>query len=164
MTRHRAKPFESLTERDFREHPVWEFTNDDEEEETMMAPVSPLPVDHLRQRIVATEVVLANGERRFATLSNVDVNNPRATKHFVVLDVFKGDGVFQLPQYHDDSYATRGPAALAQFLGLSVEAVFPIRYDLRQVSRGAQDALVGVIEREPSERLGRAERISLSME
>jgi hypothetical protein len=55
------KPAESLTVADFEAHPVWEFLNDDEIGETMVRPVEKLPVETLDNRIVGTQVRLANG-------------------------------------------------------------------------------------------------------
>lgn len=42
---------------------------------------------------------------------------------------------------------------MAKFLGLEVDDVFPISYDLRPYSKGLDQALVGVVRKEPREKL-----------
>jgi hypothetical protein len=79
------KPAESLTVADFQAHPVWEFLNDDEIGETMVQPVEKLPVETLDNRLIGTQVRLANGSLVWALIGNFDVTNPRATQHFLTL-------------------------------------------------------------------------------
>jgi hypothetical protein len=55
------KPAESLTVADLRAHPMREYLNDDEIGETMTRPVEKLPVETLDNRLVGTQVRLANG-------------------------------------------------------------------------------------------------------
>jgi hypothetical protein len=68
-----------------------------------------------------------------------------------------------MARYHDYDSRQRGPAALARFLGLRVNAVFPITYDIRKFSRGNDAALAGTIQKEPVERLTRAQVIGLAV-
>jgi hypothetical protein len=72
------KPAESLTVADFQAHPVWEFLNDDEIGETMVQPVEMIPVKTLDNRLIGTQVRLANGSQVWALIGNFDVTNPRA--------------------------------------------------------------------------------------
>jgi hypothetical protein len=49
------------------------------------------------------------------------------------------------------------------FLGLPVEQVFPIRYDLSAFAVGEPSVLCGEIQREPPSRLSRPEVIALAV-
>jgi hypothetical protein len=52
---------------------------------------------------------------------------------------------------------------LAQFLGLQVDDVFPISYDVRRYSQGNPAALAGGILKEPRERLTQGEIMALGV-
>ena len=155
------KPAESLTVADFKAHPVWEFLNDDEIGETMARPVEKLPVETLDDRLVGTQVRLANGLEVWGLFGNFDVTNPRATRHFLALSIERGGKWFHLARYHDFDFASRGPEALARFLGLGVEDVFPITVDVRRYVRGDPKALTPVVLKEPQEKLTDAELMVL---
>ncbi len=155
------KPVESLTVADFKAHPVWEYLNDDEIGETMVRPVEKLPVESLDNRIVGTHVRLANGSQVWAFIGNLDVTNPRASKHFLFLSIERGGEWFHLARYHDIGFTSRSPEALARFLGLQVDEVFPISVDVRRYVRGDPAALTATVLKEPQERLTRAELMAL---
>jgi hypothetical protein len=144
---------------------VWEYTDADEVEidETVVRPVV-APVEHFSSRVVGTKVRLAGGRLVPALISNVDIDNPRATKQFLTLKVFTGRRSFDLARYHDFDCEERGPHALAALLGLRVDDVFPIEYDLRPYSSRTAAALHGLIEKEPRERLTRGELMKLSLD
>jgi hypothetical protein len=151
------KPAESLTVIDFKAHPVWAFLNDDEIGETMVKPVEKLPVESLDNRVIGAQVRLANGSRVWGSFGNFDVTNPRATQHFLDLSIERGGKWFYLARYHDVDFAARGPAALARFLGLDVDDVFPITVDVRRYVRGDPNALTAIVLKEPQEKLTEAE-------
>jgi hypothetical protein len=151
------KPAESLTVADFRDHPVWEYLNDDEIGETMVQPVEKLPVESLDNRLVGTQVRLANGLQVWGLFGNFDVTNPRATQHFLTLSIERGGKWFYLARYHDIGFPAEGPEALARFLGLHVDDVFPISVDARRYVRGDPKALTAIVLKEPREKLTRAE-------
>jgi hypothetical protein len=157
------KPAESLTVADFEAHPVWEFLNDDEIGETMVRPVEKLPVETLDNRIVGTRVRLANGLEVWGSFGNFDVTNPRATQHFLDLAIERSGEWFFLARYQDFDFADRGPEALARFLGLGVDDVFPITVDVRRYVRGDPAALTAIALKEPRERLTRAKLRALSL-
>jgi hypothetical protein len=157
------KPIDSLQVADLQAHPVWQYTNREGADETFVRPVKEAPVDDLAGKIVGTEVMLANGQRVWALIGNVDPTNAKLTQHFLTLSVERGGRWFMLARYHDFDYAEKGPEVLADFLRLSVEDVFPVRYDIRQYVKGKADALSGDIPREPRERLSRAEIIAMAV-
>jgi hypothetical protein len=157
------KPAASLTVADLRAFPVWEFVNDElpDEDETWVSPVRLLPVLDLGNTVVGTQVFLANGEKAFALLANICPQNARATQHFLSIKIELGGEWFALARYHDEDAPSHWPAALAAFLGLDSDQVFPITYDVRSIATGRDDALAGVIRATPSERLSKEQLMDL---
>jgi hypothetical protein len=94
-------------------------------------------------------------------LGNIDVNNARATGHLVKLCVLHEGHWFSLARYHDSGYGRRGPDALASFLRLPIDEVFPIMYDITFASQGDHAALRESILKEPREKLTDNELMSL---
>ena len=156
------KPVKSLTVADFQAHPVWEYLNDDEIGETMVRPVEKLPVETLDNRLVGSQVRLANGSQVWALIGNFDVTNPRAIQHFLTLSIERGGKWFHLARYHEVGFPAEGPEALARFLGLRVDDVFPITVDVRRYVQGDPEALTAIVLKEPRERLTDAELIAIS--
>jgi hypothetical protein len=150
----------------FKTHPVWEFTNaDPSSDDAEVRPVGSVPVAHLVNRIVGTQVRLANGEHRWAILGNVDVRKVRSTYHLLTCSVLVNGRWFYLARYHDVGQAEHGPSSLAAALQLSVDEVFPMSYDIRAlVSEGDPNAQRGAIDKEPTERLSDDEIMDLVLE
>ena len=109
---------------------MWEFVSGDLAGDTLVRPVAQLPVMDWTAESAGREVALASGMLVWSLLGNIDVNNPRSTEHFLSLSIFGARECFYLLRYHDLGYATNGPAQLAAFLGLNVDEVFPIQYDV----------------------------------
>jgi hypothetical protein len=143
--------------------PVWEFESDGSEELSVF-PVSPLPVSSLDGRFVASHLYLANGQVAIGLLSNLALQHPELNEHFITLSVFgSNSAIFHLARYHDPGWEQRGPSALAQFLGLSIGDIFPIRYDVADVVSGPESVIRGTIQRKPSFHLSRAELIAYAV-
>jgi len=159
MTKHA----ESLQVADFIAHPVWEFINNDLLGETAVRPVLELPVESLNGRLVGAQVHLANGNEMWALIGNVSVDDPTSTEHFLSISIYRDHQQFFLPRYFDYDYADKGPDALAQFLGLPTNDVFPISYDIKRYVKGDSTALVGKILKEPRQKLTRAELIAMAV-
>lgn len=153
-----CKQVDALRVADFERFPVWEF--EDADDEMSVRPVLGLPVSTLRSRIVGTQVQLANGQATWAMI-NVSERDAGSTEHLVTLSLERTEHWFHLARYHDVDYVERGPTAVAAFLGLSVDEVFPISYDLRQYAAGDAAALVGRVLQEPRERLSRAQIVAM---
>jgi len=163
------KPVDKITLDDLRSFPVWEYANDEEgipgRDETWMKPVLRLPVTSLDNRIAATPVRLAGGRQFTAVLSNVDLDDPSDHEHFLVLGLYRSDGEqFILARYHDHDAQRHGPQALAAFLDLPIEEVFPISYDLSAVAKGSPSSLRGKIEAKPSNPLPRSNLIKRAVQ
>jgi hypothetical protein len=157
------KPIEALEVSDLQAHAVWQYANVDGANETLVRPIRRLPVARLAGRLVATQVRLANGTCVWGLLGNIDECNARLTEHFLTLSVFKDGRWFTLARYHDFDNSENGPGALAHFLGLPIDEVFPIAYDIRHYVKGDTRALAGLILKEPRERLERADLIALAV-
>jgi hypothetical protein len=158
-----VKPVDSLTVADLQAFPVWQYTNREGADETFVRPVKRAPVASLNGKIVGTRIVLANGQRPWALIGNVDPKNPRMTEHFLTLSVEHNGRWFTLARYHDFDFAQSGPEELARFLGLAIDEVFPISYDIRSAAKGDEAALQSQVRKAPRERLSRAEIIAMAV-
>lgn len=158
-----AKQVDSLQIGDLRTHAVWQYTSREGSGETLVRPVKRVPITNLSGKVIGAQVVLANGKRTWALIGNVDPTNARLTEHFITLSVEHEGRWFTLSRYHDFDYAENGPEALSCFLGLPIDDVFPITYDIRKYTKGDAAALAGQICKEPRERLSRAEIIAMAV-
>lgn len=159
-----TKRIEDLAVDDIEVFSVWQFTNSKERiGETAVRPIKKIPVKNLNGRIVATQVRLANSTSVWALIGNVAPTNPKLTQHFLTLSVELNAKWFTMARYHDFDASERGPHALAAFLNLPIDAIFPISYNISRVCEGDPAALVGTIEKEPQEKLTRADIIGLAV-
>jgi hypothetical protein len=160
------KPVDQLTAADLTAFPVWEYDLNDEatdgRDETWVRPVELYPVADLANRIIGTSVTLHNGVRMVARLGNVALGSETATREFLTLNLWHRDQWTGLARYFDVDHARRGPRALSQQLGLTVDGVFPILYDISAHAQGLEAVLRGSVEAEPKRRLSENERISLA--
>lgn len=159
----RVKPVTALTVADVVAAPVWQFMNLDSRGELLVRAVEELPVKHLDGCVLGASVLLANGETKTALLGNINATDAFKTKHFLTVALEDGNGWFHLARYHDADRDQHGPGWLAAALGLRVEDVFPLEYDVRHLCSGLEDALAGVIEAEPRELLSRSQLITLAV-
>lgn len=147
------KKVEALTVKDIDTHPVWRYLNDNQIGETAVQPVLHLPVNNLDGKVVGTRVKLSNREILWAFIGNMSVSSQELNEHFLTITILRDGERFAMARYHDPDYEKRGPKAMANFLGLQVDQVFPISYDLRQYVKGNPDVLVGEIRKEPRKKL-----------
>jgi hypothetical protein len=140
-----VKNMEMLTPEDFAAYPVWEFALDLEEvDDLAMRPVTMLPVRDLGNRLAGTEVRLANGTRLWAGIGNIFLNDAQKTKRLLGVRFYIG-GKWE-PLSREMNVAMYGPDALARRLGLKVEDMFPIAYDVSAFCVGESGAVRGSIE------------------
>jgi hypothetical protein len=163
MKKNEYKKAEDLKVADFEKAPVWEFVNDDELGETVMVPTKKLPVESLAGRLIGTMVQLANGDVVWGLLGNIDPESPKHTEIFIHLSIAKGAKWFHSARYWDFDDSTNGPELLANFLGLKVDDVFPISYDVTKYAKGNASALAGKILKEPKEKLSRTDIIKMAV-
>ena len=148
------KTVQQLTTRDIQVHPIWEFVPEIENApESAVRPVTQLPVTDLSRRFVGTQIGLHNGASYWAILSNITLNDVRATRHFLCLRIAMNDAWFDLARYHDVDYGRRGPSALASFLKLSASEIFPLGYDITKLVLGDASVTKGSITEVPEEKL-----------
>jgi len=157
------KTVESLTASDLADNPVWQYTNRDGASELLVTSVTRIPVENLSGKLVGSKARLANGSEVWALFGSVDSANPRSNEHLLVISVLRDDRWFHLARYHDFDYAERGPEAMSEFLGLPVEDIFPISFDLRRFVTGSPEGLASTVLSEPSIRLSRAEIIAMAV-
>jgi hypothetical protein len=159
-----AKPVTDLTPDDLARFPVWEYDTDAESlpgrDESWVVPVPGLPVGSLSDRVVGVSLRLG-GREWVGLLGNIDLDDPRATREFATLSVWRSGSWFHLARYFDIDRERRGPTQLAEHLGLPVGEVFPVWYDLSGVAAGHPDVIRGRIDAEPTVRLTEAERMAL---
>lgn len=142
---------------------MWQYINDDRDGETSVRPAKKIPVTNLTGKLIGTTVQLANGDRVWALISNVDFDNPRLTEHFLTVSLHRNGKWFHLSRYHDLDYPMNGPTGLAKFLGLEVNQIFPISYDVSRFVSSGPNSRTGLILKEPPEKLTRAELIAMSV-
>lgn len=87
MSRKNTKPFPKLQISDLEKHPIWETLVDDDADDPSVFPIDTLPVTHLTGRLVGTRVQLANGDRLWAMLFNLDLKDARKTDQLVQLRI-----------------------------------------------------------------------------
>lgn len=130
-------------------HPVWEFAMDQESAgDTLVRPVSELPVDSVQNRIVGVRGELANGAPVWLLLQNLDLEDADDNECFKAASFYRDGQWFHLARPDEPERDIFGPEALAEFLGLSVSEVFPVRYDLSRCCRGAQEVIRDTIEQD----------------
>jgi len=159
----RLKPIDLLTASDLAASPIWKYTNRDGASELFVTAVTTIPVKNLNGKVIGCQVRLANGSERWSIIGNVDIANPRFSEHWLTLSVERDGKWFHLARYHDHDYVERGPEALSRFLGLKIDDVFPIAYDLRTYVEGDLAALVGAVHKEPRHKLSRAELVAMAV-
>lgn len=156
------KSVNALTAEDVRAHPAWKFVNDDSLGERVVEAADELPLESLTGVVVGTQVKFANDETRWATLFNVSSSEPLPTEHFLSLCVLHETKWVPLARYHDVDYSIRGPAAFASVIGLEIDDIFPISYDIRRIAVGDPGALAGQILSVPRSRLTKLELIEMA--
>lgn len=158
-----TKPITYLRTSDLEKYRVWQFATNNPVDETAVRPIKQLPVATLSGKLAGTRVLLANGERLWALIGNLDVNNAHMNEHFVTLSIERDGRWFHLARYHDPDYDERGPEGLAKFLGLTVDDVFPVLYDVRDYVKGNPPVLAGSVPKEPKVRLTRSQLIAMAV-
>ena len=162
-----AKPVAQLTAKDLVRFPVWEYDIGREStpgrDETWVVSVKELPVTSLSGRVVGMMLQLG-GRPEVGLLGNIELGNPQATRQFATLSVWRDGSWFHLARYFDYDWDERGPAQLAELIGLSIAEVFPIRYDLSGIAVGHPEVVCGCIEAEPAVRLTASQRMALIFE
>jgi len=142
------KDVQDLVPEDFRLFPVWEFAIDMEdllESETVARPVLDLPLNDMGNRILGTQVRLANGARIWVKMGNLRLNEPAENERDLGISLFINGGWFHLARPTDSDQETHGPAALASAIGLRVDEIFPISYDVSASCVGDPRVIRGAI-------------------
>ena len=145
-----AKKIEDLMPDDFSVSPVWEYVLELEVADDMLVrPVVVLPVTNLANRIVGTRVRLANGTMLWAELGNLDLQDPPETRRCLMLSLLWGNQWAHFFPRHDFGQKGEAAASLASTLGLPVDDIFPIAYDVSDCCVGNPEVVRGSVEAIP---------------
>lgn len=146
-------------------YPVWQFEDDHatESSDRRVQPVIEMPVKGLTGCLVGTRIRLSNGELKWAVLGNITARNINKTKQFMSIWMENAGTWFEMARYFDVDFKRRGPEQLAIFLGLPVDQVFPMYYDITSVALGDLSVLKGYIEADPKDKLSEDELIALTL-
>lgn len=155
-----VKSTQDILPADFILNPVWEYTSFDG---YLVKPVYTLPVDSLDNRIIGTKLCLNTGIEVWGVLSNFDVRSAKMNQHFLAVWIERDGKWFELARYHDVDFGKRSPEKLAEFLGLSMDDVFPIEYDISASVLGPRSTVANLIQAEPAEKLNQQELIRLAI-
>jgi hypothetical protein len=158
------KTVEALVPRDFTEFPIWEYTLSGGilGGESIVEEVREDVITHLNNRILGTHVMLHNSRLEFCALERLDLDNSLLTEHFLGASFYRNGAWFHLRRYHDFDYDKWGPEQLALFLGLNVDDIFPMKYDLSRVAC-LKSNLVGFIQKRPPGILDKDDLIQLAL-
>jgi hypothetical protein len=157
------RTLESLTLSDLKNSPVWEMADDSKSGDILVTQIKSIPVKSLQNRLIGTQVHLADGSAVWCLLGNIEPTNPLSTRHLLTASLHHKRKWFNLARYHDIDFKSRDGAALARFLGKPVSDVFPISYDIRDFAVGVRESLVGTISLQIDERLTAEDLINLAL-
>jgi hypothetical protein len=153
------KLFHDITFEEFKKHPIWTFLQmDDESGDWWMLAEDKFPLKAPVFTYICIPVRLANGKEVWAKIQNIDFNNAAITEEFLCIELEKDGRWHHLTEYNLND---KGPDNLAKFLGMSVDDVFPITYDLRPYVAGDEYPVVGKIYKTPRIRRTDEERSEL---
>ena len=148
-----AKPTHKITPSDLERYPVWVFDLANEglpgRDETWMVPVENLPVSSLECCGCLANATLACGRKVIASLWNIHLESLSETQQFGRISLWLDDRWWQLSErsFISDSRTleTHLPIDLASKLGLELQAVFPISYDISEHVNGPPEITRGKI-------------------
>ncbi len=90
-------------------------------------------------------MILANGNCIWTILSNVNLDIPDYNVHMLSVRLDCSGKWFDLGRYFDSDYEDRTPNHFSDLIGLSLDAILPISYDLSPFAIGNKDSLLGEI-------------------
>ena len=122
---------------DFEKHPIWI-----ERDLGTYTPALDLPVDDLESGYVGCNLLLANGSMIRGVISGIYLNDPELTEVTSTLTLIKNGEMFGYRKGLLEPYRS---SMIQEFLSLSLNEIFPIRYDISEIAIGHPDAVRGVI-------------------
>jgi Zn-dependent protease len=150
MSKIPSKRLHELTPEDFRAYPVWEYGPEVEGEsgdrETWVWSVEQHPVTDLSSRFIGTTVTLNNGMQLPACLGNVALQDEEATQALLALNVWHQNEWVGLRCDNDTGEPQSGEESFARQLGLTMDEVFPMHYDIAAHASGLKSVVRGTIE------------------
>jgi hypothetical protein len=130
---------------DVRAYPVWQYCVADNEDGIGLLPVTEKgPLQSLDERIVATQVCLANGTFIWGVLFGLDSYASTFSENDTGLVLFLDDSRAELGRAWERHLPGKSREELAAHLGLPTEDVFPITFDVSSAVLGNSSALSGM--------------------
>lgn len=160
---------------DFLLSPVWAPKPEDGlaagEDESWMYPVSTFPLNDLCGHAVGVEALLADGSRAWVAIFNTWLHKPDLNSQFQSFMFLSSNlRCTWSPSGFFGNVGALGAVAVADFLGKSVDSVFPFTYDISPYARGHHDVLARSVDictdspaEEPWEAAIRAATASMNM-
>lgn len=130
---------------------LWKYVPS-EDEDLWVKPVRSNKASKLAGRLVADQVILADGTSMIALLDGIDPEVPQFSKHNRELIIWiDGYGWFRLARYFDneDAKHDRGDNVLCNLLKKPIHDVFPIKFDIKNRSSIDSPCLEGAFEHDP---------------
>jgi hypothetical protein len=157
-----AKPANKLTPKDWKKYPVWTFDSGNEgqpgRDETWMVPVKKLPATDITNGGCRAKATLACAKPITLVLCGVDLNPEQTLKvmaQYRVKPMTKAERaeylkpttphfrIFVKGEWWDSEL--NGPGDLTEGLGLTIQEIFPIDYDISAFAVGIDYAVKGKI-------------------
>jgi hypothetical protein len=129
---------------DFMKYPVWEWDLRSDTDCTIKS-IDKYPVSEMSNRIVGTYCKTNSNDEIFCVISNIDLEDPKATDLFITISVMEEDREFYLARYFDVDYDRNGPESLSKWLNKKMEDIFPISWDISKIVSGKSIVKRGII-------------------
>jgi hypothetical protein len=158
-----TRPLNSLQPDDVKKNRLWEFVPS-KDGELWVKSIASRKTKKFSGRLVSCQVTFANDSRHWALIEGIDIDTPEFSRHNREIRLFvEGCGWFHLAQYFDNEEIKkyRGESVLSEMMGLSVDEIFPIEFDVRELSSVDSSCLSGTFEVNPGWGLSKADVMAL---
>ena len=151
---------DNITWNSFREYPVWEWDLEVDDDAALF-PIQDYPVSYLEGRIIGVPCYLNNGAIINCVLSAIEIGSPHKTDQFLSLTAMVNETKIQLQRYFDVGASEDPGKVFADNIGIPVDDVFPIKWDVQKYVTKGTRGRSGTITRFPAMRLNEQQRMYL---
>ncbi len=138
-----VKAVTDVTPDDFSAHPVWQYCVASNSDGVGLIPVLDLPVESLDERVVGTQVRLANGQLIWAVLFGLDSFSPVFNERDVGISFLVEGKRVMLGRAWERDLPGHGIGNLCAALKLLESDIFPITFDVSHLVFGDKSSLRG---------------------
>lgn len=152
------KPLKEITPADLDEYKVWQYSPS-KDGNTWLKPITSRKISKFSNKLVASQVKLANGSKLYALISGVDPETPIFSKHNRQLILYVNNEWFELAKYYASTDVKKicGEDVLSKKLNMEIKDIFPIYFDVKDVTDVNSECLTGFFEVSPAWGLARGE-------